>query len=474
VTDLSTDRARHACAPSRRRQSRRALRGAACAVGFAVALAVASSPAAADTKIKLKHKEIKLKHKEIKLKHKETEHISKEPFGKIPKGPLQIIISIDQQKLHLYSDGTPVADALVATGVPDHPTPMGVFSIIDKERYHESNIYNRAPMPYMQRITWSGVAMHQGVGVGHRASHGCIRMPEEFAARLWVLHSLGARVIIARPELRPQEFADPHLFVHKQKPTAPAPMASAPAAVDPVKTAQTVDGSQTTDAVVVSATRLDPVGPHAPTTAEVNEPAATEAAKPETPKAADANEPAGPLTAQQVESAAPETVPVPLPKPAELARAATAAPIAVFVSGKEKRIYVRQGFSPLFDAPIAIEHPEQHLGTHVFTAMEYLDDGSSFRWNVVSLPGEQPKTARNPDNEKTSAKAKRRDERAAKPLPDPAPPPTLQEALARIEIPPDVIEQISQLIVPGSSLIVSDQGLGEETGEGTNFIVVTH
>jgi hypothetical protein len=106
--------------------------------------------------------------------------------------------------------------------------------------------------------------------------------------------------------------------------------------------------------------------------------------------------------------------------------------------------------------------------------MEYLDDGSSFRWNVVSLPGEQPKTARNPDNEKTSAKAKRRDERAAKPLPDPAPPPTPQEALARIEIPADVIEQISQLIVPGSSLIVSDQGLGEETGEGTNFIVVTH
>jgi lipoprotein-anchoring transpeptidase ErfK/SrfK len=467
VTDLSTDRARNACASSRRRQSKRALRGTAGAVGFAVALAMASAPAAADT-------QIKLKPKEIKLKHKETEHISKEPFGKIPKGPLQIIISIDQQKLHLYSDGTQVADALVATGVPDHPTPMGVFSVINKERYHESNIYSRAPMPYMQRITWSGVAMHEGVGVGHPASHGCIRMPREFAARLWVLTRRGAHVIIARPELRPEEFADPHLFVHTRKPTAPAPMASAAAAVEPVKTAQTVDGSQTTDAIAVSATSLDPVGPHAPTTAEVNAPTASEATKPETPKAADENKPAGPLTAQQIETAAPETVPVPLPKPAELARAPTAAPIAVFISRKDKRIYLRQNFSPLFDAPIAIDHPDQRLGTHVFTAMEYLDDGSRFRWNVVSLPGEQPKTARNPDNEKKSAKARRSDERAAKPLPDPAPPPTPQEALARIEIPPDVIEQISQLIVPGSSLIVSDQGLGEETGEGTNFIVVTH
>ena len=97
---------------------------------------------------------------------------------------------------------------------------MGVFSVIEKDRYHRSNIYSSAPMPYMQRITWSGVAMHEGVGLGHPASHGCIRMPHEFAARLFLLHSIGARVIIARPELKLAEIADPHLFVHK---TAPPP-----------------------------------------------------------------------------------------------------------------------------------------------------------------------------------------------------------------------------------------------------------
>ena len=100
--------------------------------------------------------------------------------------------------------------------MPEHPTPLGVFSIVGKEIYHNSNIYSSAPMPYMQRITWSGVALHQGVGVGHPASHGCVRVPREFAQRLWILTRLGARVIIARPELRPEEFADPQ-FVRKEK-----------------------------------------------------------------------------------------------------------------------------------------------------------------------------------------------------------------------------------------------------------------
>jgi hypothetical protein len=175
-----------------------------------------------------------------------------------------------------------------------------------------------------------------------------------------------------------------------------------------------------------------------------------------------------------------QTVPAPLAKPVDLIASAAAkkAPIAIFVSRKEKKIYVRQHFTPLFDAPITIEHPEQALGTHVFTAMEYLDDGSTFRWNVVSLPGEPPKASRNSGNDGRSerhAKGKRREQAIDKPIADPQPPPqTPAEALARLEIPEDVIDRISELMVPGSSLVVSDQGLGEETGEGTDFIVITH
>src|SRR5262249_47512353 len=84
-------------------------------------------------------------------------------FGEIPKGPQQITVNISTQKVTLYANGVRVAQGPVSTGVPGHPTPQGVFSIIEKDRYHHSNIYSGAPMPYMQRITWSGVALHEGV-----------------------------------------------------------------------------------------------------------------------------------------------------------------------------------------------------------------------------------------------------------------------------------------------------------------------
>jgi hypothetical protein len=163
---------------------------------------------------------------------------------------------------------------------------------------------------------------------------------------------------------------------------------------------------------------------------------------------------------------------MPAPKPTEIAHASKS-PIAVFVSGKEKKIFVRQDFSPLFNAPITIEHPEQRLGTHVFTALEYLPDHASFRWNVISLPGEGAAAARSVEPPKMVQTA-RGAALVAKQIDDPPPPPqTPQEALARIGIPQDTIDRISQLFIPGSSLIVSDQGLGGETGEGTDFIVVT-
>ena len=485
---LRTDRPRPGFASFRPYRIKRALLGGACAAGLVVALAMGSSPAAARAKVK------------YKSGHKETEHVSKEPFGDIPKGPLQILISIDQQKLYLYSDGTLVADAPVATGVPSHPTPLGVFNVISKDRFHRSNIYSNAPMPYMQRITWSGVAMHEGVGVGHPASHGCIRMPHDFAARLWVLTKLGASVIIARDELKPVGFADSHLFAHKDMPPGPAV-----AKADAVKTAQSVDAGKTTDAVVAVADSSDaaraakPAEPDAVRVDAQKDPAAgpvaalvadsapvtdsatgTEPAKlvpagPETPP---------PPTATNAETPAStidpdEMMPLPLAKPTALMETAAAAhaPIAIFVSRKTKRIYVRQHFSPLFAAPVTIDQPDRPLGTHVFTAMEYLDNGSTFRWNVVSLPGEQPRAARRADDGARSGrhgKGKRRDEALDRPIAEPQPSPTPQQALARIEIPQDVIDQISELMVPGSSLVVSDQGLGDETGEGTNFIVITH
>ena len=117
--------------------------------------------------------------------------LPKEPFGKISTGPLQIVISLDRQRLSLFSDGILIAQSPVSTGVRRHPTPTGIFSVIQKQLFHRSNLYSDAPMPYMQRITWSGVAIHEGVLPGHPASHGCIRLPRDFAIRLYSLTRLG-------------------------------------------------------------------------------------------------------------------------------------------------------------------------------------------------------------------------------------------------------------------------------------------
>src|SRR5262249_23293135 len=90
---------------------------------------------------------------------------------------------------------------------------------IGKERFHRSNLYSGAPMPYMQRITQSGIALHAGVLPGYPASHGCIRLTNDFAIRLWHLTKRGARVIIARQDVMPVEITNPHLFVQKPKNT---------------------------------------------------------------------------------------------------------------------------------------------------------------------------------------------------------------------------------------------------------------
>ena len=134
----------------------------------------------------------------------------------VPKGPLQIIISIADQKISVYSADVLLARSAVSTGVQDHPTPMGVFTVIQKQRWHRSNLYSAAPMPFMQRITWSGVALHSGVLPGHPASHGCIRLTEEFAVRLWQLTKLGNRVIIAREDVAPVEISHPQLFARRE------------------------------------------------------------------------------------------------------------------------------------------------------------------------------------------------------------------------------------------------------------------
>jgi hypothetical protein len=396
------------------------------------------------------------KHKSAHKSHeaKTAEPAGKDPLANIPKGPQQIFISINQQKLHLYSDGVHVADTSIATGVSAHPTPFGVFSIIQKQVFHRSNIYSNAPMPYMQRITWSGVAMHEGQNIGHPASHGCIRMPHDFAVRLYRLTKLNTRVIIARAEIKPAEFADPHLFVHKEKP----PEIAAPAnAIEPVvaKPAELAVHADTLTPPVQS----DVVTPQA-ATPTVNPDQKAEGAAPAA---------LGGASSGAAASSPPTAT-------AELAKIAAGKkmPISIFISRKRQRLYIRQDFEPLFDVPVTIAEPDAPLGTHVFTALDFTGpERTILRWNVVSLPGESPKRVRHvEERDDRHGRVRRREikeERAVDTPPSQSP----AQVLARIEIAPEVSEAIAQMIVPGSALIISDQGLGDETGEGTDFDVVT-
>src|SRR5213079_433240 len=146
-----------------------------------------------------------------------------------PQGPLIIAVSIDQQKVRIYDTNGLFAESPVSTGMKGHSTPMGVFSVIQKHKMHRSNIYSGAPMPYMQRITWSGVAMHAGVLPGYPASHGCIRMPMAFAVKMWNWTKMGARVTITPGEITPASFSHPLLATKR---AVPKPIASHEPQVD--------------------------------------------------------------------------------------------------------------------------------------------------------------------------------------------------------------------------------------------------
>lgn len=190
----------------------------------------------------------------------------KEVKAEKPKGPFIVVVSIGRQRLTVWGpNGNKVTESPVSSGQPGHETPQGVFSIIGKEEMHHSNLYNDAPMPWMQRITWSGVAMHAGNLPGYPASHGCIRLPYNFSKTLFGITPMATRVIVTRESPTPTAFTHPQLFTplppaasltpnqtpippQDQQP-APGPVASAAGLTPPSR----LGGPATADALPVPA-----------------------------------------------------------------------------------------------------------------------------------------------------------------------------------------------------------------------------
>jgi L,D-transpeptidase catalytic domain len=129
-----------------------------------------------------------------------------------PEGPLLIVASITDQVAYVYRNGIRIARSSVSTGRPGHRTPTGVFTILEKEVHHTSSIYKGAEMPYMERVTWGGIALHAGNLPGYPDSHGCVRLPLEFSKLLFGITMKGATVIIADEHSAPAETVHPGLF----------------------------------------------------------------------------------------------------------------------------------------------------------------------------------------------------------------------------------------------------------------------
>jgi hypothetical protein len=334
----------------------------------------------------------------------------KAPAQAAAKGPLQIVISVADQSISVYDDGSLVAHSSVSTGVPEHPTPLGIFTVISKQRWHRSNIYSNAPMPYMQRITWSGIALHAGPLPGYPASHGCVRLKEDFAIRLWRLTRRGTRVIIAPRDVQPVEIASPRLPQAKPK---------------------AADAPQVTAAIVSDNTMIEAAGSSSPSTSpEDSQP---------------------PQAGAQAADSKRKTI-----------------PISILVSRKSNKVFIRQGFTNLLEAPVTIRDPDAPLGTHLFTLMSARPEDPTARWTVMSIP----EGHRAPQGS-TKRSTKQAVKQTVKISPHEPSPQKANAALDRIEMPPDAVERIAELLTPGSSLIVSDNGISNESGPDTDFIVET-
>jgi L,D-transpeptidase catalytic domain len=399
--------------------------------------------------------------------------------------PIMAIVSLRSQRITIYDADGWIMRAPVSSGQAGRETPAGIFSVIQKDAEHHSNLYDDAYMPHMQRLTWSGIALHGGPLPGHPASHGCIRLPYDFAAHLFDLTKMGMRVIVAPSDVAPVSITHPVLFQPKSdaRDVAAARLSEAEEATKKADQARLTAITASREVAQAAMPlrrmrnlklreeeRLADVDRSIGSAYSIEAKKAAEAAK--AISAAKIAELAAQLALAEAElqpkidalAAARKAVVAAEAARAEATEAGHALargpePVSVFISRKTQRLYVRQAFEPMFDIPVTIRDPDLPIGTHIFTAVKQGGGKGDVQWNVVSLVGS------NVGVTETSYKA----------LDAPANEtglPSADAALDRIVIPEDTIDRIAQLVSPRSSLIISDEGSSSETGRSTEFVVV--
>src|SRR5215468_9088790 len=389
--------------------------------------------------------------------------------------PIMAIVSIKTQQVTFYDADGRFLRAPVSTGTTGRETPAGIFAVLEKDKDHHSSLYDDAWMPNMQRITWNGIALHGGPLPGHAASHGCVRMPYEFAEKLFDKTRIGMRVIISPDDAAPVEFSHTALFVPHPKAVAAAPARAEPLAREAAEAAKTADEAKKAAAIAardaasltaslrklewlkrrtdaelafadkaLAAAKTDQAKARAE---ELKQKAAATAAEAGTQldrTKADAKSKLDAAAAAKDAAKAAET------KEAAAAKAASEAklePVSVYISRATQKLYVRRNthkrspdggevFDATIEVPVTIRNPDKPIGTHVFTAMAR--NGAGLRWTAVTID--------NGDDAKA--------------------------VLDRIKIPQDVLDRIAPTALPRSSLVISDEPLNRETNYRTEFVVV--
>lgn len=519
-------------------------------------------------------------------------------YGTLSGPPMLAVVSLKEQRITVYDADGNTMRARISSGSTGNETPAGTFSILQKNRDHVSNVFHVA-MPFMQRLTWTGIALHEGALPGYPASHGCVRMPRSFAQRLFPMTRLGMRVVIARDNVAPSyithakllqpeplsqssvtatkiayesvpastnaPFEPPlHKFPLRQtqfeqlKAEAERLAIKAEQAEEPVQELKALLATKTkrhaTAAKVAKATErekkaaddaaaradkalaaaMDPArlkkfqvardkADAAVTAAIINVDRAKAAlAEPLQGRALDRAERAVRVAdaskrAREKEAASAARALAAAESPAsykreqdaadrarkaaqaaaekhaksvaaleaatqdmgrtqkdfdlataELNAAATAAtdaerltlPVSLFVSLKTQRLYVRQGHEAVTDVPVSIADPDRPIGTHVYTAVDYADEGNILRWKTVSINRLQ----------NSGSSSNRPAPLDAEPVP--ADTARAAAALDRVTIPEDVAAKLRSAAWPGASLIISDEGPSREMGPSTDHIVL--
>lgn len=382
-------------------------------------------------------------------------------------GPLQIYVSKADQTLTVYDGDVVVATSKVSTGKPGHTTPSGIFSILEKRKYHESNLYSNAPMPFMQRLTWSGIALHEGKVPNHPASHGCVRLPNGFAKTLFQMTERGAHVIITDDPVAPRPLTHANLFTPRL-PVDDGGLLSdvelrpgrVEAGFKPVEVA--MNSVPPRSGAEVKLVIEEPPPLRILITRRTQRDVAMDVQRLLNQLGFDAGIPDGLLGTRTIAAIKDFKEKHAVAKDGEILSKPFLA--ALYTEAGEDhppmgQLMIRQKFQPLFSAAIDIKEPEKALGTHFLEATAVDRFKRKADWRGVTL-----------DDHLADSTQKRLG--ITEPADDPAIF-TSEAALSRIVIPDELRARIETMLSEGSSITIQDTGLGPETGDGTDFITVT-